>query len=218
MGTVSAVLFDADGVIQLAPVDLHLRLTEALGRTPLERELCMSEIFAAEAPALTGAAAFEVDLEAVLRRLDATCDVETVLNHWRMIEAHQPILTMIRELRSTGVYCAIASNQERNRARHMSEALGYYEVFEREFYSCDLGHTKPSPRYFEEIVHITNFEPSQMLFIDDRLENVEAARRCGLAAEQFVLWKEDDGADALGRILRRHGLTPSGGVSTAQVG
>ena len=47
-----AVLFDADGVIQLAPDYLHLRLVEALGRAREERQACMDAIFAAEAPAL----------------------------------------------------------------------------------------------------------------------------------------------------------------------
>ena len=46
----------------------------------------------------------------------------------------------------------------------------------------------------------------QTLFIDDRLNNVEAARACGLVAEQFVLWKEPDGAVAMQRLLAAHGL------------
>jgi putative hydrolase of the HAD superfamily len=206
MEAVSSVLFDADGVIQLVPLDMHVRLTEAMGRPPHERETCMAEVFAAEAPALTGGAAFEVGLEAALNRLEATCDVETVLSHFRMITADQSILSLIGRLRQTGVYCALASNQEPNRARHMSEELGYGQVFDREFYSCDLGRTKPSADYFEEVVRLARLERRRTLFIDDRLENVEAARRCGLRAEQFVLWQVDDSATALCQLLQRHGL------------
>jgi putative hydrolase of the HAD superfamily len=206
MGGLRAVLFDADGVIQRAPDYLHARLTEAIGRLPEERETCMSAVFAAEAPALTGAAAFETGLAIALRNLQARCDVATVLDCWRMIESEGPILALVERLRAHGVYCALASNQERNRARHMSESLGYGRVFDRECYSCDLGHTKPSRKFFTEVLRIARRDAHRTLFIDDRLENIEAASRCGFVAEQFVIWREDDPATALGQLLRKHGL------------
>lgn len=206
MGAVTAILLDADGVIQLAPDYLHTSLTEAIGRPAHERDMCMAAVFAAEAPALIGQVAFEVGLEAALLRLEARCDVETVLDHWCMITVDAPILSLVQRVRGAGVFCALASNQERNRARHMSETLGYREVFDQEFYSCDLGHKKPSPEYFDEVVRLAGLKPARTLFIDDRLDNVEAARRCGLRAEQFVLWQVDNGAEALDALFREHGL------------
>ncbi len=201
-----AVLFDADGVIQLASDYLHLRLTAALGRAPEERELCMDAIFAAEAPALVGAATFEAALAPVLLQLNAPCDATAVLDLWRAIEPSHAVLALVGRLRERGVYCALASNQERNRARHMSEQLGYARVFHREFYSCDLGCVKPSAAFFEAMLLQAKLDPARTLFIDDRLDNVEAARACGLVAEQFVLWKEPDGAATLERLLARYGL------------
>jgi putative hydrolase of the HAD superfamily len=206
MADLNAVLFDADGVIQLAPDYLHLSLTTALGRAPHERELCMNELFAAERPALVGAAAFETELVAALRRLNASCSVETVIDHWKLIEPHEPILHLVRRLRDAGNYCALASNQERNRARHMSGRLGYAGVFQDEFYSCDLGHTKPSATFFAEIVRRVGLDPARTLFIDDRRDNVEAARACGFRAEQFVLWQEADAAASLELLLQSHKL------------
>ncbi len=203
---VTAVLFDADGVIQLAPDYLHLRLVEALGRMPEEREACMDAIFAAEAPALVGAASFESRLEAALKSLNASCDVATVLDLWCDIACNEQTLALVADLRAQGVYCALASNQERNRARHMSEQLGYTRAFDAEFYSCDLGCTKPAAAFFEAIIQRAGLDPARTLFIDDRQDNVEAARACGLVAEQFVLWKEPDGAAALQRLLAAHGL------------
>jgi putative hydrolase of the HAD superfamily len=85
-------------------------------------------------------------------------------------------------------------------------ALGYANVFDRELYSCDLGSTKPSSSYFDEVIRITGLDPGRTLFIDDRLDNVEAARGCGFAAEQFVLWEVEDGAGSLARLLRKHGV------------
>jgi len=202
----SAVLFDADGVIQRAPDYLHERLVAAIGRSPSERETCLDAIFAAELPALTGAAAFEEGLAVALRKLDARCDVETVLDHWRLIESEARILALIERLRASGVYCGLASNQERNRARHMSETLGYARLFDREFYSCDLRHTKPADGFFAAVARLSGIEPARTLFIDDRAENVEGARRAGFIARQFVLWREEDPAAALMALLNEHGL------------
>ena len=65
---------------------------------------------------------------------------------------------------------------------------------------------KPSAAFFEAILREANLDPARTLFIDDRLDNVEAARACGLVAEQFVLWKEADGAAALKRLLAGYGV------------
>lgn len=202
----TAVLFDADGVLQLAADYLHLELTKALGRGPEEREACLDAIFAAEAPALIGAASFEASLEPALRRLNAPCGAARVVELWRAIECDEPALALVKRLRERGVWCAIASNQERNRARHMSETLGYGAMFDREFYSCDLGCTKPSATFFEAVIRSAALDPARTLFIDDRRDNVEAARACGLVAEHFVLWQEPDGAAALERRLAARGL------------
>ena len=200
-----AVLFDADGVIQLASDYLHLRLTAALGRAPEEREVCMDAIFAAEGRRWSGRRPSRRRWP-VLLQPNATCDAAAVVDLWRAIEPNQQVLALVGRLRERGVHCALASNQERNRARHMSEALGYARVFDREFYSCDLGCVKPSAAFFEAILREAALDPARTLFIDDRLDNVEAARACGLVAEQFVLWKEADGAAALERLLAGYGL------------
>lgn len=67
----------------------------------------------------------------------------------------------------------------------MSETLGYRDVFDQEFYSCELGYMKPETGYFEAIVTETALPPSDMLFIDDREVNVTAARQVGLKASVF---------------------------------
>lgn len=206
MASVTAVLFDADGVLQLAPDYLHLGLAEAMGRPSHESQACMAAVYEAEHPALTGAARFEDGLAEVLARLGATCDPQTVIRHWSTIGVDAEAMALVARLRTAGVWCALASNQERNRARHMSEVLGHGRAFDREFYSCDVGHAKPSAAYFQAVIAAAGLDPARTLFIDDRADNVEGARSCGLQAEQFVLWQAPGGAKALEALLARHGL------------
>jgi hypothetical protein len=88
----------------------------------------------------------------------------------------------------------------------MSEILGYKEAFDREFYSCDVGLAKPDLEYFRSILRELGIPPENVLFIDDKLENVCAAQEIGLLAEHLVYdtsalrWK------SMLAILQRHGF------------
>jgi putative hydrolase of the HAD superfamily len=200
------VLFDADGVLQRAPGDVWTRLTAALGASPSDIELCTAEIFAAEVPALVGSCDFADALAPVLAKWNAPCDAPAFLAQWLSIDVDQSVLGVIADLRMAGVHCALASNQEANRARYMSERLAYRNAFDREFYSCDLRHKKPSPEYFAELLRLGGFEAGRTLFIDDRADNVEAARAAGLQAARFVLAVVGEGAAPMRELLAGYGL------------
>lgn len=88
----------------------------------------------------------------------------------------------------------------------MSEVLNYRTLFTREFYSCSLDVAKPDVAFFERVLHALNLRGNNVLFLDDRQENVEAARRVGLVA---AVYAGESGAQALHRILVEHGLRVS---------
>ena len=88
----------------------------------------------------------------------------------------------------------------------MSEILNYRTHFTQEFYSCSLGVAKPDVAFFEHILYALNLPGNNVLFLDDRPENVEAAIRAGLAAAVYV---GESGPVALQKILGEHGLWPS---------
>ena len=53
-------------------------------------------------------------------------------------------------------------------------------LFEKDFYSNEIGFRKPSPEAFQEIIRLSGIHPEESLFIDDSLANVEAAIAAGL--------------------------------------
>ncbi|HEY9219921.1 MAG TPA: HAD-IA family hydrolase [Phenylobacterium sp.] len=61
-------------------------------------------------------------------------------------------------------------------------ALARYEAH----LSHELGDAKPSLSSFRLVAEKAGIEPSRSLFVDDRAENVEAARQVGFAAELFT--------------------------------
>jgi putative hydrolase of the HAD superfamily len=64
------------------------------------------------------------------------------------------------------------------------------DLFEKAYYSFQLNLYKPDPAIFNYVINDSNLDPSETLFIDDYLTNVEAARLIGLQAVHLA-----DGAE-----------------------
>jgi putative hydrolase of the HAD superfamily len=66
-----------------------------------------------------------------------------------------------------------------------SRSFGYPSLdnlFEKAWYSFQINLYKPDPDIFEYVLRESGLDPSETLFIDDFLVNVEAAKACGLQA------------------------------------
>ncbi len=53
-------------------------------------------------------------------------------------------------------------------------------LFEKDFYSNEIGYRKPSPESYQEIIRLSGIDPEESLFIDDSLPNIESAIASGL--------------------------------------
>ena len=200
--TITAILFDADGVLQRPGAHRRERWAEALGPERDVQEF-LRELFAAEAPALVGHGSIAASMPSILSRWGCRLTVDEALDIWTTIEPDRQIIGTIERLARLGIHCHLASNQEPNRAAYMSGTLGYGALFAREFYSCRLGVMKPDPAYFRAILDQIDEAAERVLFIDDNEPNVEAARSVGLQAAPFTI---DAGADGLHRLLEAFGV------------
>jgi len=180
-----AVLFDADGVIQQPATGWQDRLVAMAGAAAPDAAAFLADVFAAEAPSLRGKAEFAPALAEVLRRWNAPCSVDDVLDVWTNIDVDRDVLGVIAELRAGGISCYLTTNQHARRAERMSRGLGYAAHFDREFYSCQVGHAKPDAEFFRAVLDAIVLPPSRVLFIDDHARNVEAARELGIHGALF---------------------------------
>src|SRR5690606_29897252 len=57
--------------------------------------------------------------------------------------------------------------------------------FDRIVASCHLGTRKPEPAFYERLLERLACGPDEMVFVDDREVNVEAARDVGIASHRF---------------------------------
>ena len=201
---IQAILFDADGVVQRQKPEFRSILTDVLGPPQDNLEAFLQDIFKTERPALTGARDFADDLAAVLLRWNCRGTVQEALRAWEQIHVDEGMITHINALRASGIYCGLATNQQSYRARYMSETLGYRTVFDREFYSCELGEMKPNPGYFQAILREMALPPDRVLFIDDHEANVLAARQVGLHASVFTSEPDRDRQAILQDVLSQY--------------
>jgi glucose-1-phosphatase len=54
------------------------------------------------------------------------------------------------------------------------------EYFDQAFYSCDIGLRKPDHACYDWVLKNLNIRPSETLFIDDSLHNIQGAKKAGL--------------------------------------
>lgn len=188
MHTVRAVLWDADGVLQDTP--------------PGTWDLAVTVV--SEFPdALTGAAIDEAGIRAVAAAQGLGDRIDDVLSVWRTFDVLQPTVEVVARVRSAGIPCYLATNQDAYRASCMQELAPYGEVLDGTYYSCDLRAAKPSTAFFAHIAADLGVAPEHLLFIDDQPANVEGARSAGLSAER---WKHSDGVERLRALLDEHGI------------
>ncbi len=203
---IEAVLFDADGVLQTASAGWRDRLGPLLPPGDEGVEGFMGEIFDAERPALTDGSDVIPSFRALLRRRGSTTDPAEIISVLNAIDVHSEVLSVVARLRESGTSCYLASNQQSHRARYMSETLVYRDLFDRQFYSCYLGHAKPSRAYFEQVLAAIQLPPDRVLFLDDQEDNVAGAGELGIHASVFQLHRGVDNRRALTTLLRSYGL------------
>jgi putative hydrolase of the HAD superfamily len=206
---IKAILFDADGVLQRPTVWWREALVPILGAADIaEVDPFLRDILDTELAHLCAPSGFDAALMETLTRWNCPGRFADTVQALNSIRPYDDVIEVVRVLRQAGMPCHIASNQQTGRAQHMSERLGYKALFVEQFYSCHVGFAKPDVAYFNRVVELLDLPSLRVLFIDDRAENVEAAKRAGLAA---VMYNGESGAEVLRAILSEHGVSPMAG-------
>lgn len=106
--------------------------------------------------------------------------------HWvdysEPIEPMQMLLAEIARKYPVGLLTdTVEGFVEKMKARQLLPQLRYQAIVK----SCDVGVTKPDARIYEIAAAKARVKPAEILFIDDKMINVEAAKASGWAAEWF---------------------------------
>ena len=202
---VRAVLVDADGVLQVNADDWLDRLRAFV--PPEDGDRFVDDLFAAEQPALRGERGFADVVADVCARWRLRGREDELVDHWRHALVQPEVVAVVRELRASGVGCHLATNQNDVRAAYLLDELGYADLFDSAFCSCDLGTTKDEPAFLRTVAERIGLPLGELLLVDDSEDHVETARRAGARA---VRWSTEDSIDGLWERLAAEGVRRGG--------
>lgn len=191
-GDLRALILDYGNVLSLEqPGDWFRMVGDHLGADPADVSAAYWQHRLAYDAGLAAETYWQRVLAALPPRRDAR-DAASLIG-W-LIEADVASWTGFREemwalakrFRERGGRTAILSNGGPEvtaglRARRPLEAW-----FDAVIVSCEVGVCKPDPRIFELCLSRLGVEPAEALFVDDRLENVEAAATLGLQTVHYT--------------------------------
>lgn len=109
----------------------------------------------------------------------------------------EPMWTLTRDLRTSGMKTAILSNGVPEVMDRVRAERPLMELFDAVVVSYELGHAKPDREIYETTLSRLGVAPEDALFVDDRLENIQAADGLGLRTFHFT------GDDRFGRFQAR---------------
>jgi putative hydrolase of the HAD superfamily len=201
---VTAVLWDADGVLQQVPASWFELLGKTIGD---EESMALLDLLLPQMEgASRGTVAMTQRLPAALEECGLSEHVDQVSEVWGTIEPIEESRAFVRELREAGFGCHLATNQDDLRTSYMRARMGYDELLDECFYSCEVGAAKPDEEFFHRVAGSLGVELGELVFVDDTLENVRAAQACGLPA---LYWHHRDGMAALRDRLAALGVEAS---------
>lgn len=192
-----AIMVDVDGVLVTHP--------DAGGWSAnLENELgiplaSLNELFFRRhwADVVHGRAAIRDRLALALAELAPSVSPAALIEYWFDNDAHinERLLAELQHLRKAGFELHLATVQEHERAAYLWDRLALKDHFDGMHYAASLGFSKPDHAFYRAVEAAVQIPPAAIFFIDDKIENVVAARECGWAA---ALWT---GESTVGELM-----------------
>lgn len=119
--------------------------------------------------------------------LGTEIDMESYGRFWRSTApgVHWMVVHKIRELKDRGLRLGLLTNNVKEFGDHWRTMFPLEELFEEVVDSSHVGMRKPERGIYELTCARMGIEPGEAVFVDDNLDNVEAARAYGMEAVHF---------------------------------
>ncbi len=121
---------------------------------------------------------YENDIREVMRRSDETIKKTDYADTW------------VKYLKNQGYHVYILSNYATDTLERTGDKLTFLKYVDGAVFSCQVKQIKPEPAIYKTLIERYNLDPQKSVFLDDRAENCEAARKRGIHAIQFESFKQ----------------------------
>ena len=193
---IDAIIFDIGNV--LAPFDYARSSTRLMAQGGLTEHPDRAPLAAATIDYETGTIDRAEFLSRIAKSFNHAGTPDELRAIWEDIfEANQPLHDLVEEL-APKIPLYLLSNIG---DIHHNFLFAQYPVFSRfrdGIFSYRAGVMKPDPRIFQIAASQFGVPPERTIYLDDILENVEAAKACGFLAMQYTR----DNHEAVEREIR----------------
>jgi len=137
-------------------------------------------------------------------QLDKTMVAGIYQNLPKSLQIIESTVVAMNRAAAAGVPMYILSNMQTHAWDYLEKTHACFGLCTGVVVSCDVGLIKPDHGIYHHLCERFSLTASECIFIDDMLENIEAARECGWQAEQLVSIKESESVlnEVLDRINR----------------
>lgn len=109
------------------------------------------------------------------------------------------VMDFVRKCKSRGYRLVIASNASKGSFEWRNGMFDLMGVFDGRIISSDIGMRKPSKKFFQYMVDILGYKPSEILFIDDSDVNIDSAKDLGI---ECIKYEDERSLDKVERYLK----------------
>ena len=177
------IVFDADGVALQKSCFADCLISDY----GITREMTRPFFQSAFAACQLGDADLKQELLPFLESWDWGSSVDEFVDYWLKCDSktNDELLNYISQLKNLQINCYLASNQENYRATYLKTYLNLDELFDKIFYSSQIGSRKPDKVFFKKITDELKVDVNRIIFFDDSLEIVEASKDFGWKGEHY---------------------------------
>lgn len=179
---IKAAIFDADGVVINSPGYFSVQYQKEFG---VSNDVMLPFFKGGFQECVVGASDLKEEVEPLLKDWKWQGSAEELLAYWFKAEHYidDRVISEIKRLKEKGIKCYLGTKQEKYRMEYIKKDMGLEKFFDGVFCSCDIGYKKPDKQFFDAVSLVLKeregIEPVNIIFWDDKKENVDAANECG---------------------------------------
>ena len=181
------VLFDADGVT----IHGGMWSTEFAKRYGIPEQEVIPFFKGVFGECQSGSKDMKEELLPWLKKWNWQGSVDDFLNEWFMFcdKPDEEMLVFVQSLRSKGVICCLATNNERYRAEYIKQSMGFGNMFDHCFISSEIGAKKPDMEFYTFILstikELHGIEPDNIIYADDSVSGIATAKKLSIDAIEY---------------------------------
>ena len=96
---------------------------------------------------------------------------------------------ILGDLKNNGYKIIAVTDASTHQVNNEITLYNFYQQFDEIVISEQCGLSKTNPKLYEHILNIHNLSPVECIFIDDRIENIEAAKKVKIHTIRFTTSK-----------------------------